>query len=366
MTLKIKRLNGIWWQQLSKTLSQALGLIVLLTSCETAKISKTRNLELEKVSYSDVPQWDHDAHHEALPAIQKSCRVILNHPSTKQVGPNKAAKDWAPFCKESLTISDKGDIKKLMQKHLSPYKIKLSGENDQGTFTGYYYPMLRGAYRRYGRYQYPLYRMPPAHLKKRSRAAIMKGALAKKGLELVYVDSPIDSFFLEIQGSGLIQLDSGEVLRVGYAGQNGYPYYAIGKTVKEKGGDGSSLQGIKKWLKENPSQAQEVMNLNTSYVFFKKNQQTGAVGAQGVVLTPKRSLAVDMFYYSLGLPVWLDASAPLKTSSKSFRKLLVTQDTGGAIKGPIRGDVFFGSGADAETLAGQMISKGSLYIFMPK
>ncbi len=200
------------------------------------------------------------------------------------------------------------------------------------------------------------------------RAAISSGALRGRNLELVWVDDPVDAFFLHIQGSGRVVMDDGSVKRVGFDGQNGHPYVAVGRELIARGAmarEQVSMQSIRAWLKANPGEAQALMNANPSYVFFRPLGGEGPEGAQGVVLTPGRSLAVDRNFVPYGVPVWLDAEDPLDPAARVSR-LMVAQDTGGAIRGPVRGDVFWGHGADAEERAGRMRSRGTYWLLLPR
>ena len=272
-----------------------------------------------------------------------------------------------------------------------------------GLFTGYYEPLLRGSRARSSRYRVPLYRRPPdivqvdlgrfredlrgRRLAGRLRGATLEpyddrrsitaGALRGRGLELVWVDDPIAAFFLQIQGSGQIELDTGERLRLGYAAQNGHPYFAIGRELIERGEltrETVSLQSIRAWLLEHPDEAQDVMALNASYVFFRTIEGDGPIGSQGVALTPGRSLAVDRTFVPLGVPLWLETTAPTVGNSAAegavdqspVRRLVVAQDTGGAIRGPVRGDLFWGAGSEAEEIAGRMNSEGRYWLLLPR
>ena len=206
-----------------------------------------------------------------------------------------------------------------------------------------------------------------------SRAEIAAGALAGRGLEMVWVDDPIDAFFLHVQGSGQIVLEDGEIARVGYAAQNGHPYFAIGRELIARGAltrERVSLQSIRAWLEAHPDAAAEVMNRNPSYVFFRRIAGDGPRGAFQVPLTARASLAVDRRHIPLGVPVWLETALPradgVAGEAMSWRRLLVAQDTGGAIRGIVRGDVFFGAGARAAALAGRMKSSGRYYILLPR
>jgi len=267
-----------------------------------------------------------------------------------------------------------------------------------GLFTGYFEPLLHGSRTRSERYNVPLHAQPPdlvsvdlgsfrSDLRGRrvagkvqgtrlepydDRKAIDSGSLEGRGLELVWVDDAVDAFFLQIQGSGRIELDDGTVLRVGYAGQNGHPYHAIGRTLIDRGElsrSEVSLQSIEAWLREHPGRAPEVMATNASYVFFRVIRGEGPIGAQGVALTPERSLAVDRRYLPYGVPVWLDAmtpSADAEAPAERRQWLLVAQDTGGAIRGAVRGDVFWGAGERARAIAGRMAHRGRYWVLTPR
>ena len=203
----------------------------------------------------------------------------------------------------------------------------------------------------------------PTRRGRRSRPAPPKGAP-----EIVWVDDPVDAFFLQIQGSGRILFDDGTMMRVGYAAQNGHPYVAIGRELIARGAltrETVSMQSIRAWLVANPGEAAAVMNLNPSYVFFRTLEGDGPLGSEGVAVTPGRSLAVDRAFLAMGLPVWLDAEDPLDPTSR-VRRLMVAQDTGGAIKGPVRGDVFWGHGPEAAERAGRMRSSGRYWVLLPR
>jgi membrane-bound lytic murein transglycosylase A len=200
------------------------------------------------------------------------------------------------------------------------------------------------------------------------RAEIERGALAGRGLELVWVDDAADAFFLHIQGSGRVTLEDGSVVRVGYAGGNGHAYTAIGRELARRGvmaPEDVSMQSLRAWLANNPDEAQALMEVNDSYVFFRILEGEGPLGSQGVVLTPGRSLAVDARFLPLGAPVWLATTDPVD-AARPLRRLTVAQDTGGAIRGPARADLFWGHGADAAERAGRMRQEGELYLLLPR
>jgi membrane-bound lytic murein transglycosylase A len=197
------------------------------------------------------------------------------------------------------------------------------------------------------------------------RAAITKNSLADRAQVLVWVDDPIDAFFLEVQGSGLVTLEDGNTMTVGYDGINGHGYVAIGRVLADRGDlpRPVTMPAIRQWLETHPEQAQQVMNENPSYVFFKTLPDVNVTGAEGVSLTTERSLAVDPSFIPLGLPIWLDTTDGQGTK---LQRLMIAQDTGGAIKGAVRGDVFWGPGPEASIQAGAMQSQGRYYVFLPK
>jgi membrane-bound lytic murein transglycosylase A len=347
----------------------------LLIGCQTQPGRLSSPLELTPVSYQDLPGWKEDQILKALPALRRSCSVLLKKgPSTPMLTRscgNGVAGDWRPFCTQILDNPPQTDatLRRLIQRYLRPYQASSSNETT-GLFTGYDEPELKGAKHRRGRYQTPLYRLPGARVpyKGMPRSRIVKGGLKGHQLELTWVDDPVAAFFLQIQGSGRVRLEDGSLMRIGYAGTNGCGYYAIGKALIERGALSTrtvSRQSIRKWLKAHPREAESVMSLNKSYVFFKVRHGEGPIGSQGVALTPQRSLAVDRDYIPLGTPLWVDLDHP-DDGAPRIRSLVVAQDTGGAIKGPVRGDLFWGCGATADDLAGRMRSRGEYYLLLPK
>jgi membrane-bound lytic murein transglycosylase A len=200
-----------------------------------------------------------------------------------------------------------------------------------------------------------------------SRSDIEAGRAPAGGRELLYAEDAVELFFLHIQGSGRVLLEDGRAVRVGFAGKNGRPYYAIGRELIRRGAldeEHMSMQTIRAWLADHPDEAAAVIAMNPSYVFFRELDGPGPIGAQNIVLTPGRSLAVDPAFIALGVPLWLETEEPL--SGASLRRLVVAQDTGGAIKGPVRGDLFWGTGAAAGERAGAMKAEGRYYLLIPK
>ncbi len=352
-------------------------------------------LTLVKTSFERLPGWADGRQDEALAAFLASCSRQASLPAARPLGPvGGTVADWRAPCEEArfLRGRDAARVREFFEIWFTPY---LAGDNGeaQGLFTGYYEAELRGSKRRGGPFQTPIYARPAdlvtadlgafkdewkgdrisgrvvrGRLKPYpDRARIEAGALKGRGLELLWVDDPIDAFFLHIQGSGRVRMTDGSILRLGFAGKNGRAYRAIGRDLVAGGAiakEALSMESIRAWLKENPAQGRALMARNDSFIFFRKVTGGGPIGAQGVALTPGRSLAVDPKFVPYGAPLWLDTKKPLGRGP--LRRLVVAQDTGGAIKGPVRGDLFWGAGRDAAALAGAMKSTGRAYLLLPK
>jgi len=371
------------------------------TPAPTPPPSPPPRLVVSEASWDDLPGWDDDAVTAALPALARSCGVWRRRGPGTVLGEGGVAgkvSDWLPFCDRAaaLVSGDDGAARALFRDLLRPVAVTNRGDA-VGLFTGYYEPTLRGSRTEAGAFTVPLYARPPelvsvdlgrfrADLKGKriagrvedgalvpyfDRGAIQEGALAGRGLELVWVDSAVDAFFLEIQGSGRIELVDGGEMRVGFAGQNGFAYSAIGRELVSRGAftrEQLSMQAIREWLETNPGEAAAVMRTNASHVFFHELTGEGPLGSLGVPLTPERSLAVDPLFVPLGVPVWIDTTLPAGApgGARPLRRVVVAQDTGGAINGPVRGDVFWGGGDDAAATAGGMRQEGRLWLLVPR
>ncbi len=354
--------------------------------------------ELSPVGYGDLAGWRDDDHGAALIALVRSCARFAKLPDDRAVGPDGLAgtiADWRDLC--AAATGARSAPRAFFEAWFVPFKATDRGR-DEGLFTGYYEPLLHGALAASARYATPLYGRPDDlvtvelgafddELKGKriagrvvggklrlyeSRAEITAGALDGRARPIAWVDDPVDAFFLHVQGSGRVQLDDGGMLRVGYAAANGRDYVSIGRVLIERGAlsrEEVSLQTIRAWLAAHPDEARQLLDQNPSFVFFRKLEGDGPIGAQGVALTAMRSLAIDRKFLPLGAPVWLDITVPdadPAAPDRPLRRLLVAQDTGGAIKGPLRGDVFWGFGADAESIAGRMKHRGRLYLLLPR
>jgi membrane-bound lytic murein transglycosylase A len=334
----------------------------------------TAGVQLSAVSFSQLPDWERDRFREAFPALHRSCTRLERRAADQALmaGDPRFGRvsHWQQICAAAKrTSSDDRHVRRFFEEWFTPYSVENDG-SPEGLFTGYYEPLLRGSWRRNPRYTVPLYRPPPNNTGAAlpSRAAIRNGALTGRGLELLWVDSEVDAFFLEIQGSGRVQLETGEQVRVGYAGKNGHSYFPIGRELIRRGEIASeqmSMQAIRAWLKNNPREAPALMDLNPAVVFFRIVEGEGPIGAQGVALTAGRSIAVDPAYVPYSVPVFLDTTDPLSPGTP-IRRLMIAQDTGGAIKGPIRGDVFWGFGETAAARAGLMKQPGRWYLLLPR
>lgn len=354
---------------------------------------------LSPVDFQDLPGWREDKIHEAVAALMRSCLVLAKKPAAAAIGPHGfagRAADWRVPCREiggqAQLAKDAEGARRFFERHFRAYAVR-GAEGRDGLFTGYFEFTLKGSRRPTARYNVPLYARPrdlvaadlgafSGEFRGRSiagrvergrlvpyadRAAIEKGALVGRGLELVWVDDPVDAFFLEIQGSGRVHLDEGSVMRVGYAGKNGHAYTAIGRVLVKMGAlelEAVTMGSIRAWLAANPAKARDVLIKNRSFVFFREIQGPGPIGAQGVALSAGRSLAVDRKFLPLGVPLFVAADDPAGRLAP-VRRLMVAQDTGGAIRGPVRGDIFFGHGARAAANAGQARLRGRYWILLP-
>ena len=365
---------------------------------------KHQEIILKKTSFNKINGWKGDNHDLAVSAFLKSCVIFKKQPIHKSLGAfGSLYGDWSKSCEAANALSPgSADLaRQFFENYFQPYLVTYNLVSE-GLFTGYFEIELNGSWLRKGSYTTPIFSRPPelvdahlgdfkAELKGQNlsgkivggrfvpfedRETIVSGALSGRGIELIWVDSPIDAFFLHIQGSGRVIMDDGSIIRIGYAARNGHKYYSIGKELIKMGEltpDRVSMQSIRSWLMSNPKDAAKLMAKNKSFIFFQVkagaitplDDKQGPIGAQGVSLTPERSIAVDRRFIPLGVPLWLDTTDPINLGDP-LRRLVIAQDTGSAITGAIRGDLFWGFGSLAATKAGLMKQKGRYFVLLPK
>jgi membrane-bound lytic murein transglycosylase A len=349
---------------------------------------KPGTLLLARADFSQLAGWERSNPRDALSAFRRSCGALEAKPDTAAMGSyGGRAADWREPCRAAASVLP-GKEKAFFEQWFVPVAVT-AGRISEGRFTGYYEPEIKASRVQQGAFQTPVYARPddlvtadlgafrPSLAGEAIAGRVEAGRLVPyasraeidaRGLKariLLYTDDPIDLFFLHIQGSGRARFADGSQVRVSYAAQNGQLYTAIGKTLIARGvpRDGLSLQTIKAWLKAHPGEARSVMETDASYIFFQEepvgDPGLGAKGAQAVPLTPLASLAVDPRLHALGTPFYVAGAAPLG-------RLFIAQDIGGAIRGPVRGDVYFGFGAKAEAAAGRMNQMGRFYALLPK
>ncbi len=319
--------------------------LFFISSAVSAEITKSL------LSFDDLDGWAEDDHSSALKVFKETCGDLRDE-------------TWAPIC----TVAKSNPNPKLFfETFFQPVMIE---DGKPGLFTGYFEPQLKGSLVQTSRYDTPLYTYPkdwPAGQSLPSRQSIENGALDGRELELVWVDDPVAAFFLQIQGSGRVKLTNGRSMRLGYGGANGFPYRSIGQEMVRRGimeNHQVSAQGISKWVKRNPELGRELLWHNPSYVFFRKVDQVpaekGPLGAMNRSISKMRSVAVDPAFVKLGAPVWIE-----KGGRKPIHRLMVAQDTGSAIKGAQRADIFYGTGDEAGKEAGTVKDPGRLVVLLP-
>lgn len=311
-------------------------------------------VQAEMLDFDALDGWYDDNHAEALVTFLRTCDLI-DQP------------DWQPICAVAADVpQDDASARSFFELFFKPVVVG----QPPALFTGYYEPELEGSSVRTGRFQYPIYRRPP-ELRDgtvyHSREAIENGAIAGRGLELAWLDDPIDVYFLQVQGSGRIRMTDGTVIRVGYAGANGHAYRSIGQEMVRRGThtpDQVSAPEIASYVRRNPTAGRELLFTNPSYVFFRSigtlDAADGPIGAMGRSISTLRSVAIDPKFTPLGAPVWIE-----KDGRDPIRRLMVAQDTGGAIKGMQRADIFYGTGAGAGTAAGTVKDPGRMVLLVP-
>jgi membrane-bound lytic murein transglycosylase A len=343
------------------------ALCAVLAACQTSAPPPG----LAPANFADLPGWSADDQGQALIAFKRSCGALAKLSPNQVLAEGRAgtARIWQAACNDARAVETSA-ARSFFERRFRPWRVY--GESgDQGLFTGYYLAEVRGSFRRQGKYLYPIYGRPKDLIGDqpyRTRAEIDAGALTGQNLEIMWLDDPVDAFFLHIQGSGRAVMDDGRVVLVGFAAHNNRPYTAVGRLLVDRGelaSNAVSMQSIRSWMAARPDRGKALMAENARYVFFRQLTGDAPVGAQGVPLVPGRSLAVDPHFTPYGTPVWLDATDP-KDRTKPLRRLLVAQDTGAAIRGQIRGDLFWGWGPEAAERAGLMQERGRWFLLLPR
>jgi membrane-bound lytic murein transglycosylase A len=341
-----------------------------------------RNARTEAVDFAALEGWKDDDQKAAFDTFLKSCGAILNG--------TRAMRAARPFygalfkvCERAVSAGelDRDRARDFFEDNFKPMRVIPAGQT-QGFFTGYYEPEVEGSRFPSDEYSVPIYTAPAETVRKRrskvfaglDRTEIEDGALAGKDLEICYVKSPIDAFFAQIQGSTRVKLDSGKLLRLNYIASNGMPYTPVGKFLIDRGivsKEEMSMDKIREFMEANPEEGKVLRQKNRSFVFFQETPlgaQDECIGAQGVPLTAGRSLAVDKKIHIYGTPIWIDAEFPIESEKPEtkFRRLMVAQDTGSAIVGPARADVYFGHGEEISHIAGRIKQNGQFVMLVPQ
>ncbi len=358
---------------------------------------KIPNSEFEGLAWHEIKGWIEDDHAEAFSAFLASCKPILRSSEKARATRGETYGALFTVCGRAVGAVplDQTGARHFFEQNFRPIRLTAEGEAD-GFFTGYYEPVVEGARWPSDIYTTPLYARPPNLVTQRlrrssakgkagkrtvkrsgapyyDRAQIEDGAIAGRDLEIVWLKDPIDGFFAEIQGSVRVRLEDGKVVRLNYADKNGHPYFAVGGVLVQRGivpREEMSMQKIREFMEKNPEEGKELRRMNKSYVFFRETdlgEHDEAIGAQGISLSAARSLAVDRRIHTYGMPVFVNALLPIVSEKPDtwFRRLLIAQDTGGAIVGPARGDIYLGAGEEAARAAGRFKHNGQFVMLIP-
>jgi membrane-bound lytic murein transglycosylase A len=358
-------------------------------------------LTLTKAAFADLPGWKDEHPADAVASFLQSCARIGELADGDPVGADGhggLAKNWRHACAAAakLKAGDDTAARTFFEAEFQPW-VAAGKTGPVGKLTGYYVQEMRGSKTKHGAFKYAIYARPAdlvevdltpfirdAHARHIwgkldaatgsilpffTREEIRKGALAGKGLELMYVDDPVDVLFAQIEGSAKVKMDDGSTVWLEFAGKNGRAYKGVGAALKGelKPGEGTMI-GIRKWFNDHAARYDEIVDQNASFVFFKASKDPGAVGSEKVTLTARRSMAIDRAFIAHGTPIWVDARAPNigKTGTSPWQHLLIAQDTGGGILGAVRGDIYWGDDRDAEELGSRMGGPGRYWLLLPK
>lgn len=358
-----------------------------------------QHYSFSQTNFQQLTNWQQDNHLAALNSFQISCNDILKQNPNISFSKNSLGgktKDWQKICIAAKLLNNpsQNDAKLFFEKWFVPFHIT-NNYNPKILFTGYYLPLLHASYQNDEHYKVPVYSVPSdlievklKHFKQEyqtkkslygqlqgnkilpypDRAAINQGVIDKTAKIILWANNAVDLFFLQIQGSGLVQLPDGQQLILGYAGSNGRPYTAIGNFfIKHKifTKETVSMQTMRSWFEQHPEKVNEVLNKDQSYIFFRLLNQNNPIGSERVSLTPGRSLAVDTHLFPLGAPIWVATSIPTSNGKTDLNRLFIAQDTGGAIVG-MHCDTYWGAGDQAAYIAGNLKNKGQLWVLLPR
>jgi membrane-bound lytic murein transglycosylase A len=385
------------------------GGLAAATPCTTDEASAIEGasaphdtLTLTKVGFADLPGWADDHLAEAVPSFLRSCerlRALGDDAPVGADGHGGKARSWRKACAAAAKVAGGNDAaaRAMFEAEFVPY-IAAGSAGPTGKLTGFYVAELHASRTRHGRFQTPVLGRPDdlvmvdlsgflkdAHARRiwgrmdhgelvpyYTRAEIRSGVLARRGLELMYVDDPVDLLFAQIEGSAKANLDDGTSVWLEFAGKNGRAYKGVGGILRGGGflkpGQGT-MQGIRQWFRDNPTRFDEIADQDASYVFFMASKLPGAVGSQKTILTAQRSMAVDRAFIALSTPVWVEANAPVpgkKGVTSIWHHLLIAQDTGAGIMGAVRGDIYWGDDAEAAELGGRMGGPGKYWLLLPR
>ena len=353
--------------------------------------------DFEAMAWHEMKGWIDDDHAEAFSTFLASCKPILRSTAKMRAERGEAYRALAKVCERAVETMplDQTGARHFFEQNFRPIRLTATGEAE-GFFTGYYEPVVEGARWPSDVYTTPLYRRPPDLVTQRlrrsggkgkagkrvvkratapyyDRTQIEEGALAGRDLEIVWLKDPIDAFFAEIQGSVRVRLEDGKIIRLNYADRNGHPYFAVGSVLVQRGivpREEMSMQKIREFMEKNPEEGKELRRMNKSFVFFRETdlgEHDEAIGAQGISLTAARSIAVDRRIHTYGMPVFVNAHLPIASEKPDtwFRRLMIAQDTGGAIIGPARADIYLGAGEEAARAAGRFKHNGQFVMLIP-
>ncbi len=386
-----------WVVRIARRFAGLVALSAAAAAC-APPADKEDRLALTPAAFEDLKGWEDDSIAEVVPALLRTCARLATLPPGMNLGGQENAASVADLrkpCQAAAALQQGDDdvARAYFENWFKPFLVT-NNEEDEGLFTGYFEAGLEGRLEPDDTYNVPLYMLPDDHVTIElgefdaalagrklvgriedgrlrpypARGKIDAGTLSGRGLELVWVKDAVDAFLLHVQGSGRVTLQDGNVLRLGFAGHNGHDYRSIGRELVKRGEltlDQTSWQGIRNWIRTNPDRAASLLAVNRRYIFFREIKGDGPIGAAGVVLTAGRSLAVDTRFLPLGLPLWLDTYEP-GSDARPLRRLMMAQDTGNAIRSPVRGDFFWGFGDAALESAGRMRSRGSYYLLLPR